>query len=80
MTGTVSWATAPGTNSSIEIYNVTTGNIYRQAVGAASQMTSCAVSVIITLSASDQIQLRVSHGGGSAVNVTSLLQGWMMSP
>lgn len=80
MTGTVSWATAPGTNSSIEIYNVTTGNIYRQAVGAASQMTSCAVSVIITLSASDQIQLRVSHGGGSAVNVTSLFQGWMMSP
>jgi hypothetical protein len=80
ITGTVGWATAPGTNSSIEIYNVTTGNIYRQAVGGASQMTSCAVSVIIALSTSDQIQLRVSHGGGSAINVTSLLQGWMMSP
>lgn len=81
ITGTVGWgATAPGTNSSIEIYNVTNGNIYRQAVGGASQMTSCTVAITIALAASDQIQLRVSHGGGSAVNVTSLVQGWMMSP
>lgn len=80
LTGTVGWASAPGTNSSIEIYNVTNGNIFRQAVGGASQMTSCTVAVTIALAAADQIQLRVSHGGGSAVNVTSLLQGWMMSP
>ena len=80
LTGTVNWASAPGTNSSVEIYNVTNGNIFRQAVGGASQMTNCTVTVTIALAASDQIQLRVSHGGGSAVNVTSLLQGWMMSP
>jgi len=81
LTGTVNWgATSPGTNSSVEIYNVTNGNIYRFPVGGGQQMTTCTVTVTITLSASDQIQLRVSHGGGSAVNVTSLLQGWMMSP
>lgn len=80
ITGTIGWASAPGTNSSVEVYNVTTAGIWRQAIGGASQMTSCAFSVVIAVAAADQLQVRVSHGGGSAVNVTATIQGWMLSP
>lgn len=80
ITGTIGWASAPGTNSSVEVYNVTTSGIWRQAIGGASQMTSCAFSVVIAVAAADQLQVRVSHGGGSAVNVTATVQGWMLSP
>ncbi len=80
ITGTIGWASAPGTNSSVEVYNLTTTGIWRQAIGGASQMTSCAFSVVIAVAAADQLQVRVSHGGGSAVNVTGTIQGWMLSP
>lgn len=80
ITGTIGWASAPGTNSSVEVYNVTTTGIWRQAVGGASQMTSCSFCVVLAVAAADQLQVRVSHGGGSPVNVTGTVQGWMLMP
>jgi len=75
----ISWASTPGTNSTIEVYvNGTTS--FRNQIGAATQMTTCAVSMpAVSLAAAQTIQIRLSQGSGGAINVTGNLEMWRLS-
>jgi len=75
----ISWASTPGTNSTIEVYiNGTTS--FRQSIGAATQMTTCAVSMpTVSLAAAQTVQIRLSQGSGGAINVTGNLEMWRLS-
>jgi hypothetical protein len=79
VTATVSWATSPGGNSSIEFYNSSTSGIWRFPIGAGTQMTSCALTMIADVAAGNVCQLRVSQGTAGAINVNATLQMWRLS-
>lgn len=74
----ISWASSPGTNSSIEAWvNATTA--WRHPIGAGTQMTTCAMSVIVPVAAAQTVQIRLSHGAAAAINVTGNLEMWRLS-
>ena len=73
----MTWASTPGTNSTIEVY--VNGTSWRHPIGAATQMTTCAVSVIVPVAAAQTVQIRLSQGSGAAINVTGNLEMWRLS-
>ena len=79
VTATVSWASSPGVNSSIEFYNSSTTGVWRFPIGAGTQMTSCALSIVADVAAGNICQLRVSQGTVGAINVNATLQMWRLS-
>jgi len=79
VTATCSWASSPGANSSIEFYNSTTTGIWRFPIGAGTQMTSSALTMIADVAAGDVCQLRVSQASGAAINVNATIQMWRLS-
>ena len=78
VTATVSFATSPGTNSTIEFYNSTTSGIWRFPIGAASQIPS-ALSLVADVAAGDVCQIRVSQASGASINVTATVQMWRLA-
>jgi len=74
----IAWASTPGTNSTIEVY-VNGSTSWRHPIGAATQMTTCAVSVIVPVAAAQTVQIRLSQGSGGAINVTGNLEMWRLS-
>lgn len=72
MTATVTWASSPGANSSIEFY-VNGATVIRDAIGAGTQMTSSSTSCTYPLNDAQTLQVRVSQGSGGAINVTASL-------
>ena len=78
VTATVSFATSPGTNSTIELYNSTTTGIWRFPIGAASQIPS-ALSMVADVAVGDALQIRVSQASGAAINATASLQMWRLA-
>lgn len=79
ITAKASWASSPGANSVIEILiGASTG--YRFPIGAATQITECAVTATVALAAADTVKIRLSQGSGGAINVTSsAFQMWRLS-
>jgi hypothetical protein len=78
VTGTVSWATSPGANSTVEFYNSTTTGAWRFPVGAATQLPN-GFSLVADVAAGDVCQLRLSQGTAAAINVVATLQMWRIS-
>ena len=79
ITSTVTWASSPGANSSLEVL-LGAAEVYRVPIGAGTQMTSCSISLAgIAIAAANTIKVRVSQGSGGAINVTAALQVWRIS-
>lgn len=75
---TVTWASSPGANSSIELLIGATA--WRFPIGAGTQMTTCSISIgAIALAAASVASIRVSQGSGGAINVTGTWQMWRLS-
>jgi len=74
----VTWVSSPGTNSSIEVFNSTTTAIWRHPIGAATQLTSCSMSVVIPVAAAQTVQIRLSHGAAGAINISANLEMWRL--
>ena len=78
VTATVSFATSPGTNSTIEFYNSTTSGTWRFPIGSAVQIPS-ALSLVADVAAGDVCQIRVSQASGASINVTATVQMWRLA-
>ena len=75
---TVTWASSPGANSSIELLIGATA--WRFPIGAGTQMTTCSIAIpAIALAAANVASIRVSQGSGGAINVTGTWQMWRIS-
>ena len=75
---TVTWASSPGANSSIELLIGATA--WRFPIGAGTQMTTCSIAIpAIALAAANVASIRVSQGSGGAINVTGIWQMWRLS-
>jgi hypothetical protein len=75
---TISWASSPGANSSIELLIGATA--WRFPIGAGTQMTTCSIAIpAIALAAANVASIRVSQGSGGAINVTGIWQMWRLS-
>ena len=78
ITARLTWASSPGANSSIEVLH-SSGAVFRQPVGSATQLTSCSICIIFPLAAADTIKIRVSQGSGGAINITGACYVWRLA-